>query len=85
MDRHSAALRLRHLAVAAGLTTSRLDPHMLATPRSQPCSTPEWTSATCRSLPDMPTRERPCGTTAPRKHLGRHPSYVLAAHMAAGT
>ncbi len=29
MDRHSAARRLRHLAADAGVTTTRMHPHML--------------------------------------------------------
>src|SRR6266508_3609754 len=37
----------------------------LRTPSSPPCSTPELTSATCRSPPATPTRAPPCAMTTP--------------------
>jgi hypothetical protein len=47
---------------------------------------PELTCVMSRSLPGTPTRGPSCAPPKrARKNLDRHPNYILAAYMAAGT
>jgi integrase/recombinase XerD len=85
MDRHGAARRLRHLALAAGVTTARMHPHML---RHTYVTTMLDAGVDLRDV-QIAARHADLRTTMrydrARKNLDRHPNYILAAYMASGT
>jgi integrase/recombinase XerD len=85
LDRHGAARRLRHLALAAGVITARMHPHML---RHTYVTTMLDAGVDLRDVQIAARHADPRTTMRydrARKNLDRHPNYVLAAYMAAGT
>jgi integrase/recombinase XerD len=78
LDRHGAARRLRHLALIAGVTTARMHPHM---PRHTYVTTMLDARVDLRDV-QIAARHADPRTTM---RLDRHPNYILAAYMAAGT
>jgi integrase/recombinase XerD len=85
LDRHGAARRLRHLALAAGVTTARMHPHML---RHTYVTTMLDAGVDLRDVQIAARHADPRTTMRydrARKNLDRHPNYILAAYMAAGT
>ena len=85
LDRHGAGRRLRNLAVVAGVTTPRMHPHML---RHTYVTTMLDAGVDLRDV-QIAARHADSRTTMrydrARKNLDRHPNYILAAYMAAGT
>ena len=85
LDRHGAARRLHHLALTAGVTTPRMHPHML---RHTYVTTMLDAGVDLRDVQIAARHADPRTTMRydrARKNLDRHPNYVLAAYMAAGT
>ena len=85
LDRHGAARRLQHLAQTAGVTTPRMHPHML---RHTYVTTMLDAGVDLRDVQIAARHADPRTTMRydrARKNLDRHPNYVLAAYMAAGT
>jgi integrase len=84
MDRHAATRRLRRLANTAGVHLPRMHPHML---RHTFVTTMLDAGVDLRDV-QIAARHADPRTTMPydraRKHLDRHPNYILAAHMASG-
>jgi integrase len=83
MDRHAATRRLRQLADNAGVRIARTHPHMLR----HTFVTTMLAASTCEV--QIAARHADPRTTMrydrARQNLDRHPNYVLAAYMAAGT
>ena len=85
MDRHAATRRLRRLAEAAGVPISRPHPHML---RHTFVTTMLDAGVDLRDVQIAARHADPRTTMRydrARKNLDRHPNYILAAYMAAGT
>jgi site-specific recombinase XerD len=85
MDRHCATRRLRALAKAAGVTTTRMHPHML---RHTFVTTMLDAGVDLRDVQIAARHADPRTTMRydrARKNLDRHPNYILAAYMASGT
>jgi integrase/recombinase XerD len=85
MDRHGAVRRQRHLALTAGVTSARMDRHML---RHTYVTTMLDAGVDLRDVQIAARHADPRTTMRcdrARKKLDRHPNYVLAAYMAAGT
>ena len=85
MDRHAAARRLRRLAEAAGVRITRPHPHML---RHTFVTTMLDAGVDLRDVQIAARHADPRTTMRydrARKNLDRHPNYILAAYMAAGT
>jgi site-specific recombinase XerD len=85
MDRHAATRRLRQLAGDAGVTMARTHPHML---RHTFVTTMPGAGAGLRDVQIAARHADPRTTMRydrARQNPGRHPSYILAAHMASGT
>ena len=85
MDRHAATRRLRRLAANAGVPIARPHPHML---RHTFVTTMLDAGVDLRDV-QIAVRHADPRTTMrydrARKNLDRHPNYILAAYMAAGT
>jgi len=85
MDRHAATRRLRRLAKAAGVPITRPHPHML---RHTFVTTMLDAGVDLRDVQIAARHADPRTTMRydrARKNLDRHPNYILAAYMAAGT
>jgi integrase/recombinase XerD len=85
MDRHAATRRLRRLAEAAGVPITRPHPHML---RHTFVTTMPDAGVDLRDVQIAARHADPRITMRydrARKNLDRHPNYILAAYMAAGT
>jgi integrase/recombinase XerD len=85
MDRHGASRRLQHLARTAGVTTPRIHPHML---RHTYVTTMLDAGVDLRDVQIAARHADPRTTMRydrARMNLDRHPNYILAAYMAAGT
>jgi site-specific recombinase XerD len=85
MDRHAATRRLRHLAETAGVRITRPHPHML---RHTFITTMLDAGVDLRDVQIAARHADPRTTMRydrARKNLDRHPNYILAAYMAAGT
>jgi integrase/recombinase XerD len=85
MDRHAATRRLKHLAKIAGVRMPRMHPHML---RHTYVTTMLDAGVPLRDVQIAARRADPRTTMRydrARKNLDRHPNYILAAYMAAGT
>jgi integrase/recombinase XerD len=85
MDRHAATRRLRRLAETAGIRTGRTHPHML---RHTFVTTMLDVGVDLRDVQIAGRHADPRTTMRydrARKHLDRHPNYILAAYMASGT
>jgi integrase/recombinase XerD len=85
MDRHAATRRLKHLAKIAGVRMPRMHPHML---RHTYVTTMLDAGVPLRDVQIAARHADPRTTTRydrARKNLDRHPNYILAAYMAAGT
>jgi site-specific recombinase XerD len=85
MDRHCATRRLRALAKVAGVTTTRMHPHML---RHTFVTTMLDAGVDLRDVQIAARHADPRTTMRydrARKNLDRHPNYVLAAFMASAT
>ena len=85
IDRHGAARRLRALANAAGITSARMHPHML---RHTYVTTMLDAGVDLRDVQIAARHADPRTTMRydrARKNLDRHPNYILASYMAAGT
>lgn len=85
MDRHAATRRLRDLAVAAGVTTARMHPHML---RHTFVTTMLDAGVDLRDVQIAARHADPRTTMRydrARNNLDRHPNYILAAFMASAT
>jgi len=85
MDRHAATRRLRRLADAAGVRIARAHPHML---RHTFVTTMLDAGVDLRDVQIAARHADPRTTMRydrARKNLDRHPNYILAAYMAAGT
>src|SRR5262245_52015296 len=85
MDRHAATRRLRRLAEAAGVPITRPHPHML---RHTFVTTMLDAGVDLRDVQIAARHADPRTTMRydrARKNLDRHPNYILAAYMAAGT
>jgi integrase/recombinase XerD len=84
MDRHAATRRLRHLAANAGVRLPRMHPHML---RDNFVTTMLDAGVDLRDVQIAARHADPrttMGYDRARRHLGRHPKYILAAYMASG-
>ena len=85
MDRHAATRRLRRLAANAGVPIARPHPHML---RHTFVTTMLDAGVDLRDVQIAARHADPRTTMRydrARKNLDRHPNYILAAYMAAGT
>jgi site-specific recombinase XerD len=85
MSRHSATRRLRNLATSAGVTMTRMHPHML---RHTYVTTMLDAGVDLRDVQIAARHADPRTTMRydrARKNLDRHPNYILAAYMASGT
>jgi len=85
MDRHAAARRLHQLASQAGVRLPRMHPHML---RHTFVTTMLDAGVDLRDVQIAARHAEPRTTMRydrARKNLDRHPNYILAAYMAAGT
>jgi site-specific recombinase XerD len=85
MDRHCATRRLRRLADEAGVKLPRMHPHML---RHTFVTTMLDAGVDLRDAQIAARHADPRTTMRydrARKNLDRHPDYILAAYMAAGT
>ena len=85
MDRHAATRRPRRLSEAAGVRITKPDPHML---RHTFVTTMLDAGADLRDVQIAARHADPRTTMRygrARKHLDRHPNYILAAYMASGT
>ncbi|MEH1130077.1 tyrosine-type recombinase/integrase [Micromonospora sp. CPCC 206061] len=85
MDRHAATRRLKHLAMVCGMRLPPLHPHML---RHTYVTTMLDAGVSLRDVQIAARHADPRTTMRydrARKNLDRHPNYVLAAYMAAGT
>ena len=85
MSRHSATRRLRRLAIIAGVTLSRMHPHML---RHTYVTTMLDAGVDLRDVQIAARHADPRTTMRydrARNNLDRHPNYTLAAYMASGT
>ena len=85
MDRHSATRRLRALAKTAGVTTTRMHPHML---RHTFVTTMLDAGVDLRDVQIAARHADPRTTMRydrARTTLDRHPNYILAAFMASAT
>jgi len=85
MDRHAATRRLRHLAAQAGVRLPRMHPHML---RHTFVTTMLDAGVDLRDVQIAARHADPRTTMRydrARNNLDRHPNYILAAYMAAGT
>src|SRR6201999_4297181 len=85
MDRHAATRRLRHLALAAGIQVSKAHPHML---RHTFVTTMLDAGVDLRDVRIAARHADPRTTMRydrARKNLDRHPNYILAAFLSAGT
>jgi integrase/recombinase XerD len=85
MDRHAATRRLRRLSDAAGMPIARAHPHML---RHTFVTTMLDAGVDLRDVQIAARHADPRTTMRydrARKNLDRHPNYILAAYMAAGT
>jgi integrase len=84
MSRHSATRRLRNLATSAGVTMTRMHPHML---RHTYVTTMLDAGVDLRDVQIAARHADPRTTMRcdrARKNLDRHPNYILAAYMASG-
>jgi integrase/recombinase XerD len=85
MDRHAATRRLRMLAADAGVTTSRMHPHML---RHTFVTTMLDAGVDLRDVQIAARHADPRTTMRydrARNNLDRHPNYILAAFMSSAT
>lgn len=85
MDRHCATRRLRAIAKAAGVCTTRMHPHML---RHTYVTTMLDAGVDLRDVQIAARHADPRTTMRydrARKNLDRHANYILAAYMASGT
>ena len=85
MSRHSATRRLRLLAATAGVSMARMHPHML---RHTYVTTMLDAGVDLRDVQIAARHADPRTTMRydrARQNLDRHPNYILAAYMAAGT
>jgi integrase/recombinase XerD len=85
MDRHAATRRLHRLALAAGVRLPRMHPHML---RHTFVTTMLDAGVDLRDVQIAARHADPRTTMRydrARQNLDRHPNYILAAYMAAGT
>ena len=85
MDRHAATRRLRHLAATAGVRLPRMHPHML---RHTFVTTMLDAGVDLRDVQIAARHADPRTTMRydrARQNLDRHPNYILAAYVAAGT
>src|SRR5262245_11065275 len=85
MDRHGASRRLKRLSQQAGVTTTRMHPHML---RHTFVTTMLDAGVDLRDVQIAARHADPRTTMRydrARKNLDRHPNYILAAFMASGT
>lgn len=85
MDRHAATRRLQRLAVVAGVRLPRMHPHML---RHTFVTTMLDAGVDLRDVQIAARHADPRTTMRydrARQNLDRHPDYILAAYMAAGT
>jgi integrase/recombinase XerD len=85
MDRHAATRRLRRLAQTAGVAIARPHPHML---RHTFVTTMPGAGVDLRDVQIAARHADPRTTMRydrALKNLDRHPNYILAAYMAAGT
>ncbi|GAA2151516.1 site-specific tyrosine recombinase XerD [Humibacillus xanthopallidus] len=85
MDRHCATRRLHRLAEAGGVHVARMHPHML---RHTFVTTMLDAGVDLRDVQIAARHADPRTTMRydrARKNLDRHPNYILAAYMAAGT
>jgi integrase/recombinase XerD len=83
MDRHCATRRLRRLTELAGVKIAKMHPHML---RHTFVTT--MLGVDLRDVQIAARHADPRTTMRydrARKNLDRHPNYILAAYMAAGT
>jgi integrase/recombinase XerD len=85
MDLHAATRRLRNLATTAGVTTSRMHPHMLR----HTCVTTMLDAGVDLRDVQIAARHADPRTTMrydrARNNLDRHPTYIPAAFMASAT
>jgi integrase len=80
MSRHSATRRLRNLATSAGVTMTRMHPHML---RHTYVTTMLDAGVDLRDVQIAARHADPRTTMRcdrARKNLDRHPNYILAAY-----
>jgi integrase/recombinase XerD len=85
MDRHCATRRLRRLTEQAGVTIAKMHPHML---RHTFVTTMLDAGVDLRDVQIAARHADPRTTMRydrARNNLDRHPNYILAAYMAAGT
>lgn len=85
MDRHAATRRLQDLAATAGVRLPRMHPHML---RHTFVTTMLDAGVDLRDVQIAARHADPRTTMRydrARQNLDRHPNYILAAYMAAGT
>jgi len=85
MDRHAATRRLQQLSATAGIRMPRMHPHML---RHTFVTTMLDAGVSLRDVQIAARHADPKTTMRydrARKNLDRHPNYILAAYMAAGT
>ncbi|MGH3479836.1 MAG: tyrosine-type recombinase/integrase [Nocardioidaceae bacterium] len=85
MNRHAATRRLRRLADTAGVHLPRMHPHMF---RHTFVTTMLDAGVDLRDVQIAARHTDPRTTMRydrARKHLDRHPNYILASYMAAGT
>jgi site-specific recombinase XerD len=85
MDRHAATRRLRRLAACAPLRIPKIHPHM---PRHTFVTTMLDAGVDLRDVQIAARHADPRTTMRydrARNNLDRHPNYILAAYMAAGT
>jgi integrase/recombinase XerD len=85
MDRHAATRRLHSLAAASGMRMPTIHPHML---RHTYVTTMLDAGVDVRDVQIAARHADPRTTMRydrARNHLDRHPNYILAAYMAAGT
>jgi len=85
MDQHAATRRLKRLAATAGIQMPRMHPHML---RHTFVTTILDAGVSLRDVQIAARHADPRTTMRydrARKNLDRHPNYILATYMAAGT
>jgi integrase/recombinase XerD len=85
MDRHAATRRLRKLATAARVATTRMHPHML---RHTFVTTMLDAGVDLRDVQIAAPHAAPRTTMRydrARNNLDRHPNYILAAFMASAS